>query len=96
MRQFVTEVNISLVKPKDGLVGFASFVLFEAIYCGSVAIYSSRAGTYRLCYPNRLVGGRGIDIFYPINQQIGEVIKKAVLREYDEVMSKLNVRHYSA
>lgn len=96
MNQFVTEVNISLVKPKDGLVGFASFVLFEAIYCGSVAIYSSKAGTYRLCYPNRLVGGRGIDIFYPINQQIGEVIKKAVLREYDEVMSKLNVRHYSA
>ena len=65
----ISEINITPVKPQGGLVGFASFVLFEAFYCGSVALFSRPDGSYRLSYPSKRVGERELDVFYPINRQ---------------------------
>ena len=61
----VSEVQIMPVKPNKGLVGFASFVLYEAVFCGSVGIYTKPMGGYRLVYPTRKVFGKDIDIFHP-------------------------------
>jgi stage V sporulation protein G len=91
--QQVSEINIVPVKPQAGLVAFASFVLFEAVYCGSVAVFTRPNGSYRLSYPNRRVGGREIDVFYPISKQVGEAIEVAVINKYEEVMSQNDVRH---
>lgn len=92
-QQLISEINIVPVKPQSGLVAFASFVLFEAVYCGSVAVFTRPNGTYRLSYPNRRVGDRDIDVFYPISRQAGKDIEEAVISKYEEVMSQNNVRH---
>ena len=89
----ISEVNITPVKPQAGLVAFASFVLFDALYCGSVAIFTRPNGSYRLSYPNRRIAGRDIDVYYPISKEVGAVIEQAVISKYDEVVSKDNVRH---
>ena len=35
----ISEIQIDFVKPRDGLIGFASFVIDENIYISSVAIH---------------------------------------------------------
>lgn len=77
--QVISEINITPVKPQAGLVAFASFVLFEAVYCGSVAIFTRPTGSYRLSYPNRRIAGRDIDVYYPINKEVGTIIEQAVI-----------------
>jgi hypothetical protein len=47
----ISEVQVRPVKPKDGLVGFASFTLYKSSYVTSVGIRTRPAGGYRLTYP---------------------------------------------
>ena len=35
----ISEVQISIVKPSNGLIAFASIVIDESIYLGSIAIH---------------------------------------------------------
>lgn len=50
----VSEVNIQLIKPCDGLVGFASVVLDGQIYLSSIGIHQRLDGTgYRITYPTK-------------------------------------------
>lgn len=37
----ISEVNIILIKPKDGLIGFASLVINDALYLGSIGIHQN-------------------------------------------------------
>ena len=75
--KIVSEVQIVPVKANNGLIGFASFVLYETVYCGSVGIFSRPNGNgYRLVYPTRKMIGRDIDVYYPINRQVGKAIEE--------------------
>lgn len=89
----ISEINIVPVKPQAGLVAFASFVLYDAVYCGSVAVFTRPDGTYRLSYPNKRVSGRDLDVFHPINRDVGNVIEQAVIAAYEDVMRRNNDRH---
>ena len=91
----VSEVQIMPVKPNKGLVGFASFVLYKAVFCGSVGIYTRPMGGYRLVYPTRKVFGKDIDIFHPITQEVGRAIEEAVVSQYEDVVSKTSGRYSS-
>src|SRR3990167_6007334 len=77
------EIQFTPVKPQDGLVGFASFVLDEKYFVGSVAIYTRLNGIgYRLVYPAKKVGERNLQTFYPIDPSVGRRIE-------DEVSAKV-------
>lgn len=48
----ISEIQIIPVKPKNGLIGFASCVVNNQLYLGSIAIYTRPDGSgYRLVYP---------------------------------------------
>lgn len=85
----ISEIQIVPVKPKDGLVAFASFVLDGKYYIGSVAIFT-RLGKegYRLSYPSRKVGEKNINIFYPISQFIGKFIEEAITEKVNELFNE--------
>lgn len=86
----LSEIQVIPVKPKGGLIGFASFVLDEKYYVSSVAIYTRLDGSgYRLVYPTKKVGERNINIFHPIDKEVGEVIEKAVSEKVNELFSDL-------
>jgi len=82
----ISEIQIIPVKPKDGLVAFASFVLDKKYYVGSVAVFTRlNSSGFRLVYPAKKVGDRNINIFYPINTETGESIEKAVGKKVNEI-----------
>ena len=85
----ISEISIDLVKPKDGLIAFASLVLEEGIYLGNIGVMKRiDEDSYRLVYPTRKVGEKSFNIYYPINQETGKKIEKAVTKRLKEVLKK--------
>lgn len=80
-----TEIQIIPVKPKDGLVAFASCVVNNSLYIGNIAIYTSPTNPegYRLVYPLKtLPNGKEINCVHPITKEAGDTISKAIIRKY--------------
>lgn len=91
----VTEVDIAFVKPKNGLVAFASVVLESQLYLGSIAIHRKLDGSgYRLTYPTRKVGDAQFEIFHPIRRPLGLAIEQAVFAKLKNVVSKSDAGHH--
>lgn len=86
----VTEINITPIKPRNGLVGFASCVLAESLYIGSIGIMSRPDGSYRLTYPTKKVGSRDINLYHPITQKLGQEIEQHIIAQYENVMKGIN------
>lgn len=87
----ISEVNIVLIKPRDGLIGFASIVVDDALYMGSVGIHQKLNGSgYRLTYPTKQAGTQRTDIFYPINSAAGKTIENAIINKLNDVMKRFN------
>jgi len=83
----VTEIQIVPVKPVNGLVAFASFVFNDSLYLGSVGIMTKRDGSYRLVYPTKKLGGKNLNLFYPINRKVGKAVEKLIVESYEDVMN---------
>lgn len=83
----ISEIQIIPIKPQEGLVAFASFVLSDCLYLGSIGIITRPQGGYRLVYPTKKVGVKNINIFYPINKSFAESIEKEVIKKFEDVMS---------
>ena len=82
----VSEIQIVPIKPQEGLIAFASFVLDKKYYVGSVAVYTRLNGEgFRLAYPTKKLGEKSINIFYPINAETGLVIEKAISEKVNEI-----------
>ena len=94
MKANISEVQITPVKAKDGLVGFASFVYNDDFYLGSIGIYTRPQGGYRLTYPTRNSSSGSFNIFHPINREIAEEVEKEVINRFEEV-TKAYVGHNS-
>lgn len=82
----ISEIQITPIKPQNGLVGFASFVLDSNLYLGSIGIITRPEGGYRLVYPTKKLGLRSLNIFHPINRQFAESIEKEVIGKFEDVM----------
>ncbi len=90
----ISEIQIVPIKPQDGLVGFASLVIDNALHLSSIGIVTRPQGGYRLTYPTRKSKNGSFHIFYPINKETAERIEQAVVARFEEV-TKSYVRHHS-
>jgi len=90
----LSEIQIVPVKPRSGLLAFASFVLNNAFYVGDIAIYSRLDGEgYRLAYPIKiLTNGAKINCFHPINRQSAQAIEEQVIKVYLGFIQKATTR----
>ena len=85
----ITEIEIIPIKPRGGLIAFASFVLDEKYYVSSVAIFTKLDGSgYRLVYPSKKVGERNINIFHPIRVEVGKAIEKAITQRTNDLFNE--------
>lgn len=94
----ISEVTIELIKPRDGLIGFASVIYEGNLYLGSIAIHQKLNNHgYRLTYPTKQSLAKDFHIFHPINQVTSIAIEKAILAKLNDVMKKVseNDRHHS-
>jgi len=88
----VSEIQISPVKFKDGLVAFASCVINNQFYLGNIAIYTSPSSPdgFRLVYPSRtLNNGTQLSIAHPIKKEVGLIIQKQIVERYIKLMEDL-------
>jgi stage V sporulation protein G len=75
----ITEVNITPIKAQSGLIGFASVVVEDCLYLGSIGVYSRLDGAgYRITYPTKPVGGRELNIYHPISREMGKAVEEAI------------------
>lgn len=84
----ITEIQIVPIKPKDGLVGFVSFIYDNSFYMGSIGIFTRPSGGYRLTYPLRKNTLQDINFFFPINKQIAEEIEQEIIKKYEELINE--------
>lgn len=83
----ISEVQIIPIKPKDGLVGFASLV-FEGLFISSIGIYKKlNDDGFRLLYPTKKVGMKNINLFHPINKETGNQIEIAILKKAEKIFN---------
>ena len=82
----ITEVQIDLIKPNNGMIGFASLVLNDCIYLSSIGIHKKIDDSgYRLTYPSKGTHS----VFYPINRCAGQAIESAIFKKLNDVMKKV-------
>lgn len=87
----ISEVNIILIKRRNGLIGFASLVINDALYLGSIGVHQKLNGNgYRLTYPTKKTGANNMDIFHPINREAGKAIETAIFNKLNDVMNRLD------
>lgn len=87
----ITEVRIIPIKPNNGLVGFASLVLDQKIYLGSIGIHTKIDGSgYRLTYPTKKIGDKNINLYHPITRELGIAIEQAILEKVKVVFERCN------
>lgn len=91
----ISEIQVIPVKPKDGLIGFVSFVLDKKYYVGSVAVYTRLNGSgYRLVYPTKKLGEKNINLFHPIDFNVGKIIEENVAQKVDEIFNTSSIENY--
>lgn len=83
----ISEIQIIPIKPQQGLVAFASFVIDNSLYLGSIGIVTRPEGGYRLVYPTKKVGLRNLNIFHPISKEVAQSIEKEVISKFEDVMN---------
>ncbi len=82
----ITEVQIQIIKPQDGLIAFASVIADNCLFLGSVGVYTRLNGSgYRITYPTKKVGDRDMHIFHPINKETSKAIEEAIISKVKEV-----------
>ena len=83
----ITEVQIMPIKANNGLIAFASVVFDNCLYLGSIGVHKKLDGIgYRITYPNKMVGNRGIDIYHPIDRETSKIIEEAIIEKVEELL----------
>ena len=87
MAMKITEIQITPIKPSNGLVAFGSVVVDSCLYLGSIAVYARLDGSgYRITYPTKKIGNKNINIYHPINRELSQAIEQAVLAKAQEIL----------
>ena len=82
----ITEIQITPIKPNNGLVAFASVVLDNSVYLGFIGVHTRLNGEgYRLTYPTKNVGNASLNIYHPINRETSDAIERAIISKISEI-----------
>lgn len=89
----ISEVKVTPIKPDRTLIGFCSFLVDEGLLIGDVALHYSPERTndpYWLVYPSKILfNGKQINTVRPINRETELLIKKAVVKEYEQWLERI-------
>jgi len=85
----ITEIQIIPIKPREGLVAFASIVVENSFYLGSLGVYTRIDGSgYRITYPTKKIGNKNINIYHPINRETSKAIEEAIISEAEKILTQ--------
>jgi stage V sporulation protein G len=76
----ITDVQITPITPREGLVAFASIIIDDSIYLGSIGVYTKLDGSgYRITYPAKKVGQKDLNVHRPTNEETSKMIEQAII-----------------
>lgn len=86
----ISEIEIIPVKPKQGLIAFASCIINNQFYIGNIGIYTTFGkNEFRLVYPEKtLPNGKVINCVHPINKETGKAMTKAISEAFKSIFVK--------
>jgi len=85
----ITEIQIIPIKPREGLVAFASVVVENSLYLGSLGVHTRLDGSgYRITYPTKKIGEKNINIYHPINKETSKAIEEAIISEAEKILTQ--------
>lgn len=85
----ISEINVVPVKPNEGLIAFASCVIDESIYIGSIGVHQRLDGSgYRITYPSKSIGSKRLNYYHPITKEVGSTIEQAITRKCAEIFER--------
>ena len=85
----ITDVQITPITPRNGLVAFASVVLNENMYLGSIGVHTKLDGSgYRLTYPTKKVGQKDLNIFRPMNEETIKMMEEMIISKVKELFKE--------
>jgi len=83
----VEEVEFVPIKPREGLIGFASCLVDRRFYFAGIGVHTVLNGEgLRITYPTRKVGDTNIPLYHPVNAEVGDTIRKAITRKVKELL----------
>jgi len=85
----VGEVEIYPVRPRGGLVAFASCVVNGSLYLGNIAIHTRADGMgYRLVFPDKtLPNGKLIQCVHPVTREAGDLLLRSIIEKFEALAS---------
>jgi len=82
----ITKVQIKKINPKDGLIGFASFVIEDSLFVGNIGVFSRlNKDSFRLIFPEKKVNDKKIPIFYPLTTDFYYTLEDMVNKKIKEL-----------
>ncbi len=87
MEIIITEPTFLPLKPNGkGLIGIASVVYNNSLSLNCISVYSRPNGDLRLVFPNKVLpNSKEINVYYPIDSETYEAIRKAIVDKYLEI-----------
>jgi DNA-binding cell septation regulator SpoVG len=84
----ITEIQIRPIKPKDGLVAFASVLFDDCLFLGSIGIHTKLDGFgYRLTYPTKKIGDRDMNIYHPTSKEMSAAIEREIIAKAERILN---------
>jgi DNA-binding cell septation regulator SpoVG len=83
----IKKVEIVPIRPRDGLVDFASVVLNDAMFLGSIGIHKRLDGNgFRITYPTRKIGESNMAVFHPLDRELSKEIEQAIVSKAEKIL----------
>ncbi len=90
MEIIISEIQVSPIRPSNGLVAFASCTISNSFYVGSIGVDTApnHSTGYRLVFPTKkLASGKQVPCFYPFRKDVEEAVTKAIVSKYVDLMA---------
>jgi stage V sporulation protein G len=86
----IKKVEIIPIRPYEGLIAFASVVLEEGLYLGSIGVHRKLDGGFRITFPTRKVGDVNHCIFHPTNPVISKEFDRSICSRAEEIFGEIS------
>jgi DNA-binding cell septation regulator SpoVG len=76
---------------KNGIVAYASAIINEWMYIGSIAIHEKKDKSgFRLTYPTRKMSWKDLNVYHPITLECSKIIEEAIIFAYLSTAKTVN------
>lgn len=83
----IKDVQLIIIKPREGMVAIANVTLDVGIFLGSIGVHKKLDGTgYRITYPTKKIGERQISLFHPMKRSLSKKIENAITEKVEALL----------